>query len=62
MRDFEQAFMTVVPVSTNHIMIKGRSENYLDIHTDVSSTDQIFLITKYGRYVIDDEGHIRMEE
>lgn len=58
-REFEDAFMMVVPFSANHIMIKGRGENYIDVTTDMAVSDQIFLITKAGTYTIDDEGNIR---
>lgn len=58
-REFEKAFMTVVPLSANHIMIKGRDNNYIDITTDMTACDQIFLITRSGSYTVDDEGNIR---
>lgn len=60
-RDFEQAFMTIVPVSANHIILRGRGDNHLNITTDMAACDQIFLITKSGRYTVDDEGNIRKE-
>ena len=59
----KESFLSVVPFSNNHVLIFGRTkDNFLDVVTDLSDTDQIFITTKYGRYVIDDEGHIRRSQ
>jgi len=59
MREFERAFMYVVPISSNHILIKGRGDNYLDLTTSMTENDDIYILTKTERLVIKSSGEVR---
>ena len=57
MRTESQEFMKIVPIASNHCIIRSNYNNMIDLTTDPSSYDRIYLITKNGtRIEIMDDG------
>ncbi len=56
----KESYMHILPFSNNHIAIFGRKkDNFIDIRTDMSDEDQIFITTKSGYYTIDNKGFMK---
>ena len=57
--ELKKAYMSVYPLASNHVVIRGRGKNFIDITTDPSNEDTMFILTSSKTYTLKKDGIIR---